>query len=588
MIRWHFVFTRLVIVVLILVLLRWGMGPVAGYITLRGIESATGARAEIGQTKVGLFPPRVQYFDIRVADPRKDKGMEDIFRAESIDLVIDGDELLHRRFVASDGRIKGITIGEDRDTQGHYDPVAQEDSGPSMLDGLLGGLTDGASDRAKGMADAFVEDLETIRRGNEIRQRWEADYASLLAQANGLEEQIRSIRDQARDLMKGDELYNKLRDTSELPRLLEQAMKVREDLVIVRQKIDSMPSRVQSDMVAMQSAKEIDLAKVDAYIPGDLSESKNFGVDLVTSAIRAEIQRVRDYFDGSRQIADYTIVAPDAERIRGEDYDLRGNLRPPETLIRRCQIGGMMRASGNVYAMTGVMENLTPTPERLVEPTKATFHLDGPDVLDVEIIRDRREGNDVDLLTVHWPEATPKPMNLGDGDDVRLTVNGGRRELWVRVKSENGQLSGRLVSKQIGVNLGLEVAPSVAQTAMVESLQNSLAEVDRIEIDSKFAGTWEDMDFDVTSNIGHMLSRATREAMADQVAQSKRKLAEQVNAQHLKQTQELNQWLASHQGKANDLMRSADESIAEITTKIAEKTDRFADSIWNGIQGKLR
>ncbi len=119
MIRWHFVLTRLIIIVAVLALLRWGLGPVANYVTIRGLEGATGAKVEIAKTRVGLFPPRVQYVDVRIADPRDDKEMRDAIRADSIDLVIDGDALLHRRWVAREGRISGLQIGARRDTSGH-------------------------------------------------------------------------------------------------------------------------------------------------------------------------------------------------------------------------------------------------------------------------------------------------------------------------------------------------------------------------------------------------------------------------------------------------------------------------------------
>ncbi len=90
MIRWRFVLTRFVVIVAVLVLLRWGLGPVANYVTIRGLESVTGAKVEIAKTRVGLFPPRVQYVDLHIADPRDGKEMRDAFRADS-------DEPGHRR-----------------------------------------------------------------------------------------------------------------------------------------------------------------------------------------------------------------------------------------------------------------------------------------------------------------------------------------------------------------------------------------------------------------------------------------------------------------------------------------------------------
>ena len=62
MIRWRFVITRLVVVAAVLMLLRWGLGPVAKYVTVRVIEQATGAKVEIDETRVGFFPLRRAFF----------------------------------------------------------------------------------------------------------------------------------------------------------------------------------------------------------------------------------------------------------------------------------------------------------------------------------------------------------------------------------------------------------------------------------------------------------------------------------------------------------------------------------------------
>ena len=61
MIRWRFVLTRLLIVVAFLALLRWGMGPVAQYVTVRSLETATGSKVDIKDTQVGLFPPSIHF-----------------------------------------------------------------------------------------------------------------------------------------------------------------------------------------------------------------------------------------------------------------------------------------------------------------------------------------------------------------------------------------------------------------------------------------------------------------------------------------------------------------------------------------------
>ncbi len=406
-----------------------------------------------------------------------------------------------------------------------------------------------------------------------------------MARARELEKQIREIRDSVRGI------DNPLRDWAELDRTLARATEARKQLTTVRQAIDTLPERLQSDLALMEEAKRIDLAKVQQYVPGDLSESSNFGIDLMTAAIRNQVQRVRGYLDGGRTLANYTVVAPESERVRGVDFDLLGENRLTDVLIRRCEVGGIMSADGNTYAITGILENLTPTPELLTEPTRARLRLEGPEVIRVEFVRDRRDGADVDLLTLHWPQTDTDSMRFGGDGDANITVAGGQRELWVQVRCEGDQMQGRLVSKQTGVRMNLNVEEQYAQTPAVVSLQQSLAAVNSIEMDADFSGTWRDMDVKLNSNLGQIFQRATQDAIAGQFQATKQQLAKKVTDAHLKQSVELRNWLGSRQTEARSLLASADKSIEEMSRKVINEmgdADAYLGKLRTAIQGRLR
>ena len=583
MIRWRFILTRLIVVVAVLMLLRWGLGPVAKYLTTRVLESVTGAKVEIAQANIGLFPPRVQYVGFQLADPRADKEMRDLVRAETIDLVIDGEALMRRRWVARDGKITGLQIGARRENSGHVETSPSEPaepSGPSMLGQLFGiGV-------AKVNADAknYVNDLETVRRSKAIRERWETEYDTLVSRARSLEKQIREIRDQARGI------ENPLRDWPELERTLAKANQARAELLNVRQAIDSLPQRMQADLSQLEEARRIDLAKVDRYVPGDLSDGGDFGIDIMASAVRAQVQRVRDFMEGGRRIASYTVVAPESERTRGVTHDFEV-LAHPSLLVRRCEIGGMMRADGKLYAVNGLIENLSPEPELLAEPTRARLRLEGPEVIRVEYVRDQRDNQDVDLLTLHWPQTNAKTIQLGDKDDAGITISGGQRELWVQVRTEGSQIEGRLVSKQVGVQMDLTVDPKYADSPAVKSVGQSLAGVDRIEVDARFAGTWREIDVNVNTNLGQILRRASQDAIDNQVRETKLQLAAAVDQAYREQTQSLQQWLGSRQSEARDLMASADKSIEEMSKKVLDEVgdaDAYLGRLRGAIRGRLK
>lgn len=583
MIRWRFVLTRMMIVMVVIVLLRWGLGPVANYATIRGIESATGAKVEIGETRVGLFPPSVHYSDVHIADPRSDKELRDAVTADSIEFVLDGDALLHRRLIAREGRIDGIQIGARRATSGHIasrdEPLAEK-SGPSMLSKLLGATTDRVSDQA----DAIVDESETVLRGNEIRDRWEQQYQDLIGRARNLEKKIRDVRDRARGI------DNPLRDWPEFERTLADAHDARSELLAVQQELNSLPQRLQVDLAQLNEAKQIDIAKVDKFVPGDLSGTSEFGVDIMAEAVRKQIQQVRAYVDGGRAIAGITIVAPEQSRIRGYYHDLEP-LHRPQVMIRRCQVSGVLRADGDVYTMTGVVENVTPTPELLAEPTRARLSLEGPETLRVELVRDRRGTSDIDRLTVHWPTMDAESIRLGNDQNTGIAVEGGERELWVQMRTEGDQIEGRLVSKQTGVQMKLNVVPKLAQSAAVASLRDSLSTVDRIEVDARFAGTWKNIDLELNTNLNQIMRRATRDAIDGQMRQTRELMTKKINKIHAEQTAELREWLGKQQGEALSLLASADKSIEEMSAKVFDEVgtaDKYLGKLRGAIQGKLR
>lgn len=583
MIRWRFVLTRLIVIVGVVMLLRWGLGPVVSYVAIRGLESMTGAKVEIAQTRVGLFPPRVQFAEVHIADPREDKEMRDAFYADTIDLVIDGEALMQRRWVAHQGKVTGLQIGARRTHSGHIeeapDFIDPSSSGPSMLSRLVGATTD----RLSQQADAAMGELETVRRSKEIRARWEKEYKSLVLQARNLETQIREVRDRASGI------DNPLRDIPEFERTLAQARQTRNDLHSVHKVIDSLPQRLQADLASLDEAKRIDIAKVDRYVPGDLNNTSDFGIELMADAVRAQIQQVRSYLESGRALANYTVVAPKNQRIRGQTYKL-DPFSKPNVMIRQCEIGGVMRADGNVYAMTGILENLSPTPQLLDEPTRARLRLEGPEILRVEYSRDRRNHGDVDLLTIHWPEMKAKPVRLGNEDEAGISIDGGQRELWVQIRTEGKRIEGRMVSKQTDVRMDLSIDPKFASSAAAKSLRKSLAAVDQIEIDAGFSGTWKDIDLNLNTNLGQILSRASQAAIDGQIRDTKAKLATRVNEAHLEQTQALQQWLGSQQREARSLLASADKSIEEMSQKVLSEVgnaDAYLGRLRGAIQGRL-
>ena len=602
MIRWRFVLSRLIIVGVILFLLTRALGPAVDYAARRAIESTVGARVDIGQTTVGLFPPRIQFREVAVADPREDKSLKNLAEAAEVELVIDGRELLQRRWVAKTAEIHGLEIGSDRIDSGHFetDPVEVDDvesTGDSFLTRWIAGAAGAVGDRASEIGG----DFETVKRGQQIRQQWQTKYDELLAAAKDLESRLRDIRDRNRDI------ENPLRDWESFQRTMADVKTARQQWADIRRRLDQLPVELQSDYDSMGDAHRLDLEKIDAYVPGDLAGAESIGIDLVTDAIAEQIRVVRGYIESGKDIADITVMAPESQdRHRGRDVVL-DRFEHPEFMVRQCSLDGFFSASGKRYRMTGLIDRLASSESLLREPTRARLRLQAeptltrgnaaatasadPEVVRVDYVRDRRGSEPIDLVTLHWPSVQAQDFRLGKGDKATIAVDGGRRELWIRMQVRGDEIDGRLVSKQTGVNLRLDVDGDLSGTAAVASLSDSLRAIDRVEVDATFAGTWRSMDVDVQSNLGRSLELAARQAMRKQIDATRAELSQRLAKVQAEETAKLQRWISEHQAGATALLAKTDATIEEMSRNVIDQmgdADAYLGRLNTGLRDLMR
>lgn len=581
MIRWHYIIVRLLVVACVLAGFGWAAGPIAQWCAVRGLQNATGAKVDIAATEIGLFPPRVRFSGVQVADPRKE--MRNVFAADQIELMIDGGALLRRRYEVRDGQISGIEIGGGRTESGWLDVVPVEPteaSGPSLLSQWCGQLADDAETRVK----EFRDSLQTVQEAKRIRDRWEAEYADLRQQADQLEAEIRGLKSTARGI------DNPLRDLPAMQEALRRAEEVRERLLFVHQRLDSLPAQIRTDLDSLEKAKRADRDRIAAYLPADFSRSPaELGPELLGAMIRDQLAEVREYLESGRNIAGATIVGPTAERSRGETIQLGGPPRP-SWLIQKCGVDGLMTVDGEAYTLSGVLENVTTQTDVMDGPLRARLRLEGPRVVRIDYRRFYDQAVPRDHLRIHWPSLDLPSQRLGNRD-AALVVDGGRLELWVDLQAVGNRIEGRLVSKQSGTQLDLATNEKLQKTALVRSLQQSLGEIDHVDVDATFAGTWRQVDLEVQTNLTSGLSRGLQLAIDAQLEATREKLVGQVERIHQQQIQELQEWMHKQQSGTRTLLAETQASIDAASHKLLGELrapEAYLGRLRSGLEGAIK
>ncbi len=581
MIRWRYVFPRLIALTIGFLVFAYGVPPVVRLVTVKTLQAATGARVDLASVDVGLFPPRLRYIDIQVANPGRDKAMRNLATADTVELVIDAGALLRRRFVVQDARISGLEFDSERLTSGHFepDPTPPSDQ-PSLAMRWLTRLIGSASGAAQDQLDALADGSVTIRRGDQIRRRWKNEYRLLADRAGELESAIKEVQETAKGI------ENPLRDWARVDATLTQAKQIREELIDLRRTLDELPSQVQSDLASLERAKQADLQRIHELSPIDLTAGDNLAPGLLLRTVETQIARLRGYLDTGREVSRWTVAKPKAERFRGELIDLDGGRRSPSQLVRRCEVSGMLRAGGQPYRLAGILENLTPQPQLRAEPLRARLKLDGAESVRLDYLRDDSTEIAAERLTLHWPGMKAPDFRIGSDETLELDIRDGQVELWVQLNIRDEQIEGRLVSRRIDTRVAFNATDKVARTPMFRTLQDRLAAVDRVEIDAELTGTWSRPDISVRSNLTGVLSAAVRDATHGQLAATKRKLEAEIDQAYLGQLSELQQWLTAEQVKTSELLVSADNKIQEISRKVLRETNK-ADAYLSRLRGQL-
>ncbi len=579
MIRWRYIIPRVFIVVAIFLVLRYTLAPVAKYLTVKAIGAATGARVDIASVDVGFFPPTLRYTAVAVANPRASKSLNNLVEAEEIQCVIDGRALLNRRYVIREARVSGLVVGGKRETDGHIDrePVVTSPSDRRWLSDLTLAL----ADQTESQLSAIADQSEIVRRSDQIRRRWKIEYAELTRRADELEASIRSIQASAKAI------DNPLRDWPKVEASLAQAKKIQEELIEVRATLDALPGRVQSDLALLQQAKQIDIDRVRDRLPLDATATDGLGPQLLAGMVKSQIDRVRGYLESGREVADWTVAAPKAERLRGEWIDLTRGPRPPSVLVRRCEIAGAFRAEGETYQLAGLIENLTPQPRLADEPLRARLRLDGPQSVRVEMTRNDAVFPRQETLTLHWPDLKAPDVRLGESDSIELEMVDGRMELWVQLDSTGDRMHGRLVSRRVDTAIELRSDTRIADTPMVATLRNTLAGIDRVEVDAGFRGTWDNFDVTVSTNVTAILRNAMRQALAAQIESTRVQAHQQIDQIYEGQIGELQEWLATQQSAARNQLAKADSTIQDISRKVIQETGS-AEAYLGRLRGTFR
>ncbi|MEO2032239.1 MAG: hypothetical protein ABGZ35_09145, partial [Planctomycetaceae bacterium] len=130
--RWTWLIPRLILMTLIWSAFAFGMDPWLRHTVIQTAQSATGAKADIGSFKTGLFPPLLHVSNVALASASSPGT--NLVEFDELQCRLGGNPLLRKSFVIEEARLTGVRFGTVRNDDGQLElHPAPEPQAPSWL-----------------------------------------------------------------------------------------------------------------------------------------------------------------------------------------------------------------------------------------------------------------------------------------------------------------------------------------------------------------------------------------------------------------------------------------------------------------------
>ncbi len=563
MIQWRFILTRVIIVVAIVFLIRYALSPIARYVTVSTFEESMGGEVAVAKVHVGLFPPTLRYNDFKFYPSVSNEHAYTALTIDSAEFEIDGNAFLHRQYVVRDGRINGLKIVSKNGVKSHFDPQPETDR--QIASDWFTQSASMVADVASKNTESLESESEFASRVEQTRRRWKSEYAVLTARAQELEATITKLGETTKGVV------NPLRDWPRIEATIAKSKELQSELAGVREAIDEIPAQVQGEIIALETAKLAELRNVESEVIAP-STFTSMGSHLLSTAVNLQIDRLRACLDSSRRLADLGFTIPSEKRVRGEDINLLSQVRPAALLIERCAIDGQWNGGDANYSVTGIIENMTQSPEVREQPFRARLRLDGQETVRLEYVRDDSLAVPRESLVMHWPEVPAQSQSIGDANSTSIDLQGGRLELWAQVDVSGDVLQGRVVSRRVDTTLVVQSDAAQADSPLVSNLRKSLGTVDRVETDATFTGAWTDMAVTISSNLSQVLNSGLENAVAAETSAIRKQLASKATGAYETQLSELKAFLSNEHLLARESLAKADTTLQQFSEKVMNET----------------
>ena len=353
MIRWSYLVPRLLVVGALLIFLGQGVDPLARWAIVTGGQALTGAKVEVEAISTSLGHAQMAAKNVAIANPRAPDT--NLVSAEYLWADLDGKALARNRIVVDKAIINGLKLNAARADSGAVDKTDVDDADSGGMD------TQWLEDAAKALGQDFADDLESVQKARELKQRWPEEYRTLEARIDTWIDQVKAL-EQLPDQLKREYRGNYIAQAEEVRKAALTVKALKEELASIRGEFQRLHQQTRIDRTDLADAaardiektkQKMQLAKLDPVALTDHFLGPELGPQ--TRETLAWVQWVREQIPSSD--------IPQPQRGRGVDIAFAEPHPQPWLLVRSLAIDGEMHWRGKVVPFAALASDWTVQPK---------------------------------------------------------------------------------------------------------------------------------------------------------------------------------------------------------------------------------
>jgi uncharacterized protein (TIGR03545 family) len=520
-----------------------------------GATQANGAEVNIGKLQSSVFKASMLIGDVQMTDPLQPQRNR--VQIGEVRFAMLWDALLRGKVMIDEATIEDVQIDTPRKQAGRVLPPPAPQSGPSAADKMLATMKESFSGNVVGdlaaiaaganpseqlqliggelKSDAYLAELQ--RSMDDTEQQWQTRMAAL---PRG--EDFSALRTRL-----GNVNVKQVKDVAQLQAAVKELQAIRDEFEAKSKPVGEAGSSLSGDLKGLQTSfaglddvvredvrglqARMKLPSLDA---GNLSRAL-FGMDVL-----GKLQQARGYMEQARQYmpAKGKQAAKPAPRNihKGRDYAFGHPKGYPAFWLRRALVtstlpggkglSGEIRDAATDQALVG---------RPMVATLKGDFPQQGVAGVKAELVVDHTKPEPVERMELSVARYGVAGRSLVDSPNVTLG--------FAQASAAAG-FTAELRGEQVAIhasNQFRDVAfETTAQSPVVrEMMHASLAGLKTVSMDAQVRGTWGDLDWDLSTDLGDALAQGMKRYLQEKMDAARKRIQAQVDQRIAAQRQKL-------------------------------------------------